>query len=151
MSRALGRLQRDAFHAAPNERRTEAGFDQAPDGEEPNILTDLPGVVDDLQTRRGIISGGAPDTIGGLSLAAIGAAASETLFPPGAEVSFRPQAERVALGALLGALSLANDSPLAETELPAPWEVDHPDLVDPVMWLVGTAYTAAGRRRAGIG
>ena len=63
----------------------------------------------------------------------------------------------IAVGSLLLAYSLAEETianrraeqPAAWPGLvdgfPAPWEVSHPVLLDPVMWMMGTAYVQAGR------
>ena len=145
---ALDRLHHDALEAHPGEQRAAVrNLDElAAPLDEPNIIADFSSVVLQQQRRQAVreeLAPVEPQAIGGLSLDAIGAAGRETLFPPGAETSFGDDAEQVALGALLGALSLAHDQPVSAAELPAPWNVAHPELIDPVMWLIATAYVSA--------
>ena len=107
-------------------------------------MNDLPSAVHDQRRLRGTVhEETASPRFGGLSLEAIGAAGRETLFPPGAEASFNADSGRIALGALVGALFVASDEAVTVARLPAPWEVAHPGLLDPVMWLIGTAYASA--------
>jgi len=84
---------------------------------------------------------------GGISIDAVGAAVAAVFSE--VEISPRSDAKRVIYGASLLALSLADEETAArlsesgsEEEIPikAPWEVSHPVLLDPVMWMVLTAY-----------
>lgn len=68
-----------------------------------------------------------------------------------------PEAVSIAAGSLLLGYSLAEqtiaasraESPFGWPEraydFPPPWQVSHPVLLDPVMWMIGTAYVLAGR------
>ncbi len=144
MGRALARLQDDAEQTSRQPRfvAPDAARSRSSDIEQPNIFTDLPSVVA-RQQRRQDLRPDIPNAFGGMSLQAIAAAAHGTLFPPGSETSFGPGSEQVVLGALLGALSLADDQPATVGRLPAPWAVAHPGLLDPVMWVIGVAYISA--------
>jgi hypothetical protein len=84
---------------------------------------------------------------GRISIEAIGAAVEATFAD--VEISPRPDAARILHGAVVLALSLADAETagrLGESkgreEIPvkAPWEVSHPVLLDPAMWMVLTAY-----------
>jgi hypothetical protein len=84
---------------------------------------------------------------GGISVDAVGATVAAVFSE--VEISPRPDAERVIYGAALLALSLADEDtatrlsesgPEGEIQIKAPWEVSHPVLLDPVMWMVLTAY-----------
>ena len=142
MSRALQRLQGDAHQARERSVVAETVLPSAEATDEPNIIANFPEAVSVACQRQGIRSE-MPQGAGGLSLEAIGAAARETFFPVGTDPSFGPNFEQIALGALIGALSVADDQPITPHRLPSPWEVAHPELLDPVMWLLGTAYTSA--------
>ena len=141
MRMALDRLQNDALQYGPDDRRAARIWSGTPSAtDQPNVVADFSAVVDAEQSRRDLTRESLAPTR--MSLDAIGAAARETLFPPGAETSFDPGSESVVLGALVSALSIAGEIRLNPRELPAPWEVAHPDLLDPVMWLIGTAYVS---------
>ncbi|MFL5909157.1 MAG: hypothetical protein ACJ768_01090 [Gaiellaceae bacterium] len=89
-----------------------------------------------------------------VSIDAIGAVVRETFAGRTLEVT--PDVVAIVTGALLLSMAVANRprwlgpigdrllSVAADAEIVPPWEVTHPVLLDPVMWLVATAYT--GRR-----
>jgi hypothetical protein len=82
-----------------------------------------------------------------VSADAIGAAVRATF----SDVGFDPQEDvvEVVTGALLSAMAVANVSPSLggtpmvinplEAEVTAPWNVAHPVLLDPVLWMIGAA------------
>jgi hypothetical protein len=82
-----------------------------------------------------------------VSVDAIGAAVRATFA--GAPLDPRPDAVEVITGALLESMAVANSTPLpgrgptvvnpAEAVVVAPWEVAHPILLDPVLWMIATA------------
>lgn len=87
------------------------------------------------------------DELGGISIDAIGAAVAATFL--GIEFFPRADAERVIHGAAIRALGVADQEvaeylsrPGSSGEIPikAPWEVTHPILLDPVMWMILTGY-----------
>jgi hypothetical protein len=97
--------------------------------------------------------GGAP--AGVVSIDAVGGAVREA-FTGNEFLEPTGHAAMIAAGSLLLAYSLADETvaawrrdhpaywPGLEYRLPAPWQVSHPVLLDPVMWMVGTAYLMSG-------
>lgn len=149
---ALARIQAD--HEAAPERPELFAFARAT--AEPNLIANLAGSIqeqrrddspvvpeirDDFADARG-------DAVGALPLETIAAAVRGKFL--GAQVDFAPTSEervRTVTGALLLASTVAHRQPSdarsidpSAVELPPPWEMTHPVLLDPVMWLVATAY-----------
>lgn len=95
---------------------------------------------------------------GAVSIDAIGGSVREA-FRDRRLLEPTPEAVTIAAGSLLLGYSVAEqtiaawraESPLNWPEqahdFPPPWQVSHPVLLDPVMWMIGTAYTLAGRER----
>jgi hypothetical protein len=87
------------------------------------------------------------DPLAGLSIDAIGAAVAATFSD--VEVSPTPDAGLIVHGAALRALAVADaevaelfraSEPGVEIPIKAPWEVTHPVLLDPIMWMILTGY-----------
>jgi hypothetical protein len=82
---------------------------------------------------------------GGVSVEAVGAVVRST-FADVAAVQPGAGAVHVATGALLMAVVVADRAneggrvAPAEVDVPPPWLVTNPPLVDPVIWLLDTAY-----------
>jgi len=129
-------------------------------GAEPNLILNLGQVVrqvgveadflPEVQYRPDFERETGPE-LGGVSIDAVAAAVRETFMPQSLRIP--PQGEVIVTGALLLAMTVA-DHPAAvephEAQVPAPqiqirppWEITHPVLLDPVMWLVATAYHVA--------
>jgi hypothetical protein len=125
-----------------------------------NIVADLAGVIraqvgesegaDLVMPKvRGIPGEDARSSLdpAALSVDAIGASVRSRLY--GEDLRTVPGAERIVAGALLAAAALADDEAPslrqvaeapAEVRLRPPWEVTHPVLQDPLIWLLSTAY-----------
>lgn len=155
MRAALGQVIHDANGAdigAPHMQYL------APTAQPDNLVADLAGVISkrtDLGSRPSFLTAQdtqepAPD----VSVEAIGASVRSTF--KGVELA-EPSDEVVVtvMGALLMADAVAHDPiaiarsaprptwPNDNQPLPPPWAVSHPGLLDPVMWLIGTAYEIA--------
>jgi hypothetical protein len=93
---------------------------------------------------------------GAVSIDAIAGSVREVFAASSEFMDLAPDAARIAAGSLLLAYSLADETvaarrggqspveepayrPWVEDSLPAPWEVSHPVLLDPVIWMLGTA------------
>lgn len=113
---------------------------QSSDGEEAELV--MPKV-------RGLLDEGAGSVVdpGALSIDAIAASVRSRLY--GKELRRVEGGERIVAGALLGAAAIADgetpslrqvaEAP-AEVPLRPPWDVTHPVLQDPLIWLLSTAY-----------
>jgi hypothetical protein len=152
---AVARLQRD-HEVAPDVRDVEAiRFG------EPNLIGNFAAVARQVGAPefvaptpaggRDAFAGDGPPT-DGVSLEAISAVVRETLS--GRRLETSPESDVVALGALLLAMAVANEPesrsggtdsvPPTEVEVLMPWDVSHPILLDPMIWVVAVAYHLAG-------
>jgi hypothetical protein len=143
---ALERLVADHRQQADQRQQARLATFTAPGGS-PNLITDL------SQAIRGAIAQQAERTLTELppradpsaSYEAIGAAVREQLAGqpvlPATDFS-----ATVLAGALVMAYRLADDTTRQPARsdgtrgLPPPWQVSHPALLDPILWMVGTAY-----------
>jgi hypothetical protein len=115
------------------------------DDERPNLVTDLASAVRGAASREVMELTVEEEPERGVSLEAIGAAVRST-FADVAAVRPGAGAVKVATGALLMAVVVAHRAneggrvAPAEVDVPPPWRVTDPPLVDPVIWLLATAY-----------
>lgn len=157
---ALSRIGADhARLRRPGEPRPDL-FDDA----QPNLISDLPGGISRSQHPpdavlppvRGL-SISEPASSGtrseAVSIEAVGVQVRDT-FAAIPELELDDASVLDVAGALILSLSLADTdtaneiamrgfSELEASQLPAPWAVSHPVLIDPVMWLVATAFVSA--------
>jgi hypothetical protein len=143
----------------------------APDTGRPNLVTNLADVIRGsaggprafLPAVRATTQETGSMPAGAVSIDAIGGSVRET-FAGREFLDPTPDAATIAAGSLLLAFSLADETIAASRSeqpaswpglangLPAPWEVSHPVLLDPVIWMVGTAYAlspgAGGEHRS---
>jgi hypothetical protein len=155
MASALQRIAGDQ-RARPARPRSML-FLASTDGED-NVVHDLARVIRsrDGGDARGMVPRARVDdqTFGQMSLDAVSAAVRST-FSDIDLVGISDEIVDTATGALLLAYSVADDDvrrrrasaedawPRSLGSLPPPWQVTHPGLLDPVMWMVGTAYEVA--------
>lgn len=111
-------------------------------------------MVDEAMLDEAEPAGSVP--AGAVSIDAIAGSVREVFAASSEFMDLAPDAARIAAGSLLLAYSLADETvaarrggqppvdepayrPWVEDSLPAPWEVSHPVLLDPVIWMLGTA------------
>jgi hypothetical protein len=118
-----------------------------------NLVANLAGVIRDQigpETFVPEVTGGPgrDEGLGGLSLDAISAAVRERVS--GWEIVIREDTVASIAGALTMAMVTAHrpanaeawEGDSGEAIVVAPWEVTHPVLLDPLMWMWATAYTS---------
>lgn len=127
---------------------------------EGNVVADLAGIIRGqtadgegadlvMPKVRGLLGEDARSSLDptALSIDAISASVRSRLR--GKDLREVPGAERIVAGALLASAAIADDETpslnrVAEdpagARLPPPWEVSHPVLQDPMIWLLSTAY-----------
>jgi hypothetical protein len=111
-------------------------------------------MVDEARLEEAQPTGAVPS--GAISIDAVGGSVREA-FRGSRFLEPIREAETIATGSMLLAYSLAeetiatqrgeqpSDWPGLVDEFRAPWQVSHPVLLDPVMWMMGTAYVLASR------
>jgi len=120
-----------------------------PTTDEPNVVGNLAEVIRkqaDLQ-RGFVFNVRGRETSGTMAIEPI-AAAVRTTFGSVELAEFTPEVVVTVTGALILATQTADAGSratlasrvLGPQEIPAPWTVTHPALLDPVLWMVGTAY-----------
>lgn len=160
---ALGRVLEAADQARERQPDARLLVAEALEDGEPNLVSNLAG---EIRRRMGVESdarmdfvaqvgvegerGSVEGRVGVIQLDAIGATVAATFA--NRELQLDAAAVTAATGALLMAMGtadrenfpLALDAPperVERTEVKPPWEVSHPVLLDPVIWLLATAYT----------
>jgi|GEM_PF-3121585 len=153
MGSALAQIRRDSEASrmtVQEQRIVPAGTG------EPNLIANLAavirehsrsveGVVPKVRTQAG--------SYGVVSIDAVSAAVRNT-FAATEFVEPSDEVVKVLMGALLLSLSVAHEPVArrratepadwpAKVEVPPPWEISHPGLLDPVLWMIGTAYSLA--------
>lgn len=137
--------------AAERDRPVEVRAELAASGVgEPNLVLNLAESIRSLADNRfGVTALGPDGRTADLSFDAIGASVRERFAGRPIEPATQFSATVVA-GALVMAYTLA-DPPYAarrleleaglEPRLPPPWQVSNPAILDPTLWMLGTAYT----------
>lgn len=128
---------------------------------EPNLVSNLAGVIRKEEPNIAFVPEVNPEIWyadatpppPGISIDALAAAVRGTFIGAGIEATTRPSTVEVITGAMLLAVTVANQptppAPKldsvdpAEIDVPAPWEMTHPALLDPVMWMIIVAYRHA--------
>lgn len=155
MEAAVGRVLHDARSADIGSPHVQFFASALVEG---NLVADLSGFIaarTDLGPRAVVpLARAAQRPTGELSIEAVAASVRATFA--GVELTAEPTDEIVTtvMGALLMAEAVAHDPvarsksvggpfwPSAVEAFPPPWNVSHPGLLDPVMWLIGTAFEA---------
>ena len=153
MSAALGRIRDDLKRS--HDMRLERNLVVPPSTGEANLVVNLAEVIrgrTDLKEGMLPTARGTEGEYGRTSIDAVAAVVRNTFATT--EIAESDDLETTVMGALLLALSVAHE-PVAQrlaaaprdwataVEVVPPWAVSHPGLLDPVMWMIGTAYDLA--------
>ena len=151
--RQLQSVERGLHRIDDDQRRARYEGFTAADDDDFNLVTNLAvvlrqaGADDFVHEVRTADEDAARASAGGLSIDAYAAAVRSQLGDSPLRVD--EDAITVGTGALISAMALANEQPAsyglgamiptADVEIVAPWQVDRPILLDPIIWALGTA------------